>query len=107
VVARGEGLKNSLDSPPCRRAAEQDVSEHPLLDLEGRAIIATVDVHGHDQTARLKPPPSSIQRSVCRRAFAGGASEIACNAVRGPSSDTHGVPQRQHASSWRAIGAWQ
>jgi hypothetical protein len=99
VLARSERLENSLDWPPRRRAAEQGVREHALLDLEHRAVIATVDVRGHDQTARLKPPPSSIQRSVCRRASGGGASGIACNAVRGRSSDAHEVPQRQHASS--------
>jgi hypothetical protein len=27
--------------------------------------------------------------------------------VGGASSDAHRVPQRQHVSSWRAIGAWQ
>src|SRR3954449_7021443 len=49
VVARGERLKNSLDSPPGRGAAEKGIRGHPLFGLKGRAVITTVDVHGHDQ----------------------------------------------------------
>ena len=40
-------------------------------------------------------------------AWAGAPPSITRSAVRGSSSFAHWVPQRQHASSWRAIGAWQ
>ena len=83
MVARGEWLEHSFDTPPGRRAAEQGVGEHALFDLESRAVVATVDVHGHDQIARSKLPPSSIQRSACRSASSEVAVETACNAVRG------------------------
>ena len=49
LVARGERLKHALDLLPGRRAADQAVLGDPLLDLEGRAVLAAVDVHGHGQ----------------------------------------------------------
>jgi len=61
------------------------------------------------------PPPSFIQRASSPRAEAraGPAGRARCppaitrNVVGATSSDAHGAPQRQHPSSWRAIGAWQ
>src|SRR4051812_16287252 len=47
LVARSERLKHALDLLPGRRAADQAVLGHPLLDLERRAVLAAVDVHGH------------------------------------------------------------
>ena len=61
-------------------------------------------------------PPSLVQRSASRRASALARSSnsrddlppaITRSVARGPSSDTHTAPQRQHAPSWRAIGARQ
>ena len=61
-VARGERLKHALDLLPGRRAADQAVLGDPLLDLEGRAVLAAVDVHGHGEpgffyagSARARP----------------------------------------------------
>jgi len=61
-------------------------------------------------------PPSFVQRSAWRRISArarSAAGRAGCppaimrNVVRGTSSDAHLAPQRQHASSWPAIGARQ
>src|SRR3954454_8619020 len=49
LVARSERLKHALDLLPGRRAADQAVLGHPLLDLERRAVLAAIDVHGHGQ----------------------------------------------------------
>jgi hypothetical protein len=57
-------------------------------------------------TSEAKLPPSFVQRSassVCVSA----SPEISRKVVRGSSSGAHSVPQRQQASSWRAIGARQ
>src|SRR5439155_9676018 len=65
--------KNSRDLLPGRGAAEQRVRSHTLLDLEGRAVIATVDVHGHGQAApRERIAPCAASGSIaaptgCRR----------------------------------------
>jgi hypothetical protein len=59
-------------------------------------------------TSAGKPPPSFIQRSASRCAPAtcvGAPPAITCSVVLGASSDAHRAPQRQHVSSWRAIGA--
>ena len=55
--ARGEGLEDSLNLLPGRRAAHQTVLGDALPDLEGRAILATVDVHGHCQSPCASVPP--------------------------------------------------
>jgi hypothetical protein len=47
AVARGERLEDSLNVLPGRRAAHQTVLRDALRELEGRAILTTVDVHGH------------------------------------------------------------
>src|SRR4051794_3936332 len=46
-IPRGERLQDALDRLPGRRAADQALLAHTLLDLEGRAVLAAVDVHGH------------------------------------------------------------
>jgi hypothetical protein len=57
-------------------------------------------------TSEAKLPPSFIQRSAS--SFCVSASPgISRKVVRGSASGAHSVPQRQQASSWRAIGAWQ
>ncbi len=55
-VARGEGLDDPLNRLPGRRAAHQTVLGDALRELEGRGILATVDVHGHlSRLARAFP----------------------------------------------------
>ena len=49
LVTRAERLKDALDLLSGRRAADQAVLGDALLDLEGRAVLAAVDVHGHGQ----------------------------------------------------------
>src|SRR4051794_40226592 len=73
LVARGERLQHALDRLPRRRAAEQAVRGDPLLDLEGRAVLAAVDVHGHGQprffyagwARRLAPSPLHPWHVTC------------------------------------------
>src|SRR5687767_12758216 len=61
-VARSERLKHPLDLLPGRRAADQAIRGDPLLDLEGRAVLTAVHVHGHGQRLRSEtgPAPQSI-----------------------------------------------
>ena len=89
-----------------RASGSQTASRHPL------AAMARSGPAGSEPTL----PPSFIQRSSSTRAAArasaatGRAScppAITRNVVGGTSSEAHGAPQRQHPSSWRAIGAWQ
>src|SRR4051812_14163960 len=47
LVARGERLQHAHDPLPGRRAADQAVLSDALPDLESRAVLAAVDVHGH------------------------------------------------------------
>src|SRR4051794_1553585 len=47
LEARGERLQHALDLLPGRRAADQAVLGDALPELEGRAVLAAVDVHGH------------------------------------------------------------
>src|SRR4051794_40967040 len=49
LVARGERLQHAHDPLPGRRASDQAVLGDPLPDLESRAVLAAVDVHGHGQ----------------------------------------------------------
>src|SRR5436190_22609099 len=106
LVARGERLQHAHDPLPGRRAADQAVLGDALPDLESRAVLAAIDVHGHDhpgffyvRRARALGPytsaslarhlpktgeegqtrsvyPSRVQRSY--------ADPAACRALRGP-----------------------
>src|SRR5215208_1042074 len=49
LVARGKRLEHPLDLLPGRRAGDQAVFGHALLDLERRAVLAAVHIHGHGQ----------------------------------------------------------
>src|SRR5437762_2991098 len=47
LVAWGERLQHALDLLPGGRAADQAVIGDALPDLESRAVLAAVHVHGH------------------------------------------------------------
>jgi hypothetical protein len=77
-----------------RRTTERGQADSTAMTYRSDAAmrpcsVAAIPVRGASATSVDTPP--GITRS----------------AVRGPSSDAHWTPQRQHASSWRAIGAWQ
>src|SRR3954452_6239578 len=42
-ITRGEGLQDALDGLPGRRATDQALLAHTLLELEDRAVLAAVD----------------------------------------------------------------
>src|SRR5688572_20333626 len=101
-VARSERLKHPLDLLPGRRAADQAICGDPLLDLEGRAILTAVHVHGHGQRLRSEtgPAPQSIpfaSRVRCLVALGAGRRRTAL----GPESWPQGQP-RLHPTLTRA-----
>jgi hypothetical protein len=113
-----------------RRVAARDVgrvwARGRVASATRRGVLVAHDRHRHRRAATARGgaaatsgptlPPSFVQRSSSRRASALPSSATACasrrtaiarNLVGGASSDAHWVPQRQHESSWRAIGARQ
>src|SRR5215217_9235869 len=93
-VARGKRLKHALDLLGGRRAADETIRSDPLLDLEGRAVLTAVDVHGHAQWLRSEtgPAPQSIpfaSRVRCLVALGAGRRRTAL----GPESWPQGQPR--------------
>jgi hypothetical protein len=65
---------------------------------------------GTSTNAHTRTRPSPTPATAAWRPSATGADAppaITRSAGRGPSSEAHWIPQRQHVSSWRAIGPWQ
>jgi hypothetical protein len=89
-----------------RASGSQPASRHPLAATAGSGPA------GSEPTL----PPWFIQRSSSTRAAVRASSAtgrvrcppaIARRVVGATSSAAHWAPQRQHASCWRPIGAWQ
>jgi len=77
-----------------------------MADLDWIASFPRGDRGSGAVTSEAKLPPSFVQRSASSVSVS-AAPGISRNVVWGSASGAHSVPQRQHVSSWRAIGAWQ
>jgi hypothetical protein len=75
LVARGERLHDSLDALPGRGAAGERVHGDSLLELEGRAVGATVDVLGHGLLRRLTALCARVRRAMSAKRFRGGRGD--------------------------------
>src|SRR4051812_48672522 len=72
LVSRRERLQDTRDALPGRRAADQGVISHALFELETRAVLATVDVHGHGQ----RPSRRGYRFLIVKRLTAGVTSRL-------------------------------
>src|SRR5215208_3625920 len=85
LVARSERLKHALDLLPGRRAADQAVLGHPLLDLERRAVLAAVS-------------PAPLKRKRCDRDRQCGANVTHSGWFLAASSARHAARQTARGS---------